>query len=36
SYPLRSRSRVNGDRNSIQRMDVTKKIIAFFIEAKLP
>ncbi|MED4399523.1 tRNA lysidine(34) synthetase TilS, partial [Priestia megaterium] len=36
SYPLRIRSRENGDRMSIQGMDGTKKIKAIFIEAKVP
>ena len=36
SYPLRIRSRENGDRMSIQGMNGTKKIKAIFIEAKVP
>ncbi|QUG82032.1 tRNA lysidine(34) synthetase TilS [Bacillus nitratireducens] len=36
SYPLRIRSRENGDRMSIQGMDGTKKIKAIFIESKVP
>lgn len=36
SYPLRIRSRENGDRMSMQGMDGTKKIKAVFIEAKVP
>ncbi|KFN03932.1 tRNA lysidine(34) synthetase TilS [Bacillus clarus] len=36
SYPLRIRSRENGDRMSIQGMSGTKKIKSIFIEAKVP
>ena len=36
SYPIRIRSRENGDRMSIQGMNGTKKIKAIFIEAKVP
>lgn len=36
SYPLRIRSRENGDRMSIQGMNGTKKIKTIFIEAKVP
>lgn len=36
SYPLRVRSRENGDRMSIQGMSGTKKIKDIFIDAKIP